>query len=62
MTNELERIWKEAVANLFKALSRYLPGGTEEDHEKPQSGSPGQDLNPGLAEYVAGVLTAQLRF
>jgi hypothetical protein len=32
--DELERIWKEAVV----VLSRNLPGGIEENHEKLQSG------------------------
>jgi hypothetical protein len=36
--NELERIWKEAVMALFKVLSRYFPGGTEENYKKPESG------------------------
>jgi hypothetical protein len=38
VSNELERMWKEAVLAEFKAIFRYLPGGTEENHEKPQSG------------------------
>jgi hypothetical protein len=36
--DEFERMWKEAVVVSFKALYRYLPGGTEEDHETPHSG------------------------
>jgi hypothetical protein len=36
MNNELERIWKEVVMVEFKVLSQHVPGGTEEDHEKPQ--------------------------
>jgi hypothetical protein len=40
MNNELERICKEAVEAQFKILSWHLPGGTEESHEKPQSGKP----------------------
>jgi hypothetical protein len=38
VNDELERMWKEAVVALFKVLSRHLPGGSEENHEKPQSG------------------------
>jgi hypothetical protein len=34
VSNELERMWKEAV--VVKVLSQHLPGGTEENHEKPQ--------------------------
>jgi hypothetical protein len=46
----------------YKALSRHSPGGTEENHEKRQSGlSPGRDLNLGSPEYEAGVLTTQPR-
>jgi hypothetical protein len=33
MNDELEMIWKEAIV----AKLRYLPKGTEEGHEKPQS-------------------------
>jgi hypothetical protein len=37
VNNELERLWKEASwPNIV--LSWYLPGGAEENHEKPQSG------------------------
>jgi hypothetical protein len=38
MNNELERMWKEKVMACFEILSWHLPGGTEETHEKPQSG------------------------
>jgi hypothetical protein len=38
MSNELERVWKEAVMARFKILSQHLPGETEENQEKPQSG------------------------
>jgi hypothetical protein len=46
-----------------KALSRNLPGGTEENHEKISQDirSPGSDLNPGPPEYEAGVLTTRPR-
>jgi hypothetical protein len=36
MNNELQRIWIEAVVDLFKVLSWRLPGGLEENHEKIQ--------------------------
>jgi hypothetical protein len=38
MHSELERIWKEAAVIKFKVLSQHLPVGTQENHEKPQSG------------------------
>jgi hypothetical protein len=38
VNNELERMWKEAVMAKFKVLSQHLPGRTEENHKKPQSG------------------------
>jgi hypothetical protein len=38
MSNELEGIWTEVVVAEFKVLSRHLPGGTDEKHEKRQSG------------------------
>jgi hypothetical protein len=38
VNDELERMWKEAVMAEFKVLSWNLPGRTEENHEKPQSG------------------------
>jgi hypothetical protein len=40
MNNELERIWKEAVVVQIEVLSRHLPGRTEKNHEKLQSGYP----------------------
>jgi hypothetical protein len=38
VNNKLERMWKEVVIAKFKALSRYLLEGTEENYKKPQSG------------------------
>jgi hypothetical protein len=38
VSNELERMWKEAVVAYFKVLSLHFPGGNEENLEKPQSG------------------------
>jgi predicted P-loop ATPase len=36
MNDELERIWKKAVAAYFKAPSWHLLEEAEENHEKPQ--------------------------
>lgn len=36
VNNELKIIWK--VVAKFKVLSWHLPGGNDENHEKPQSG------------------------
>jgi hypothetical protein len=36
MNDELEWIWKESLVSQFNVLSRYLTGGTEENHENPQ--------------------------
>jgi hypothetical protein len=38
---------------------RHLSGGSEENHEKPQSGSliPSRDFNPGPPEYKTGALS-----
>jgi hypothetical protein len=46
MNNKLKRIQKEAAVAKFKVLSRHLPGGTKENHEKvcQDSQSLGQDL------------------
>jgi hypothetical protein len=33
VNNELESMWKEAILALFKILSRYLTGGTEEKYD-----------------------------
>jgi hypothetical protein len=52
---EFERKWLWCN---FKVLSLYSPGGTDENHEKPQdSRSPGRDFNPKPPEYETGVLT-----
>jgi hypothetical protein len=46
----------------FTVLSRHLSGGIEEYQEIPQDNlSLGQDLNPGLSDYVSGVLTTRPR-
>jgi hypothetical protein len=61
MNYKLERIWNEAAMAEFKVLSRNLPGGTEENHGKPQDSSPpGRDFNLGFSEKEPGVLTARL--
>jgi hypothetical protein len=38
MIYELEKMWKEAAMSSFMRLSQHLPGRTEENHEKSQSG------------------------
>jgi hypothetical protein len=60
---ELKRICKEAVAAYFKALSRHLPGGTEENNENHSrdSWSPGRDINPEPPEYETGMITTRPR-
>jgi hypothetical protein len=35
VSDELERMSKEAVVVYFKVLFVYLPGGTEEQHKNP---------------------------
>jgi hypothetical protein len=36
ISNEFENMWKDAGMTFFEILSRYLPGGTERNHEKSQ--------------------------
>jgi len=38
VSDELERIWKEAVVAHIKVLSQHLSGRSRENHEKPLSG------------------------
>jgi hypothetical protein len=38
MNDEFERMWKEAVTDYFKVLSRHSSGGTEENQENSRSG------------------------
>jgi hypothetical protein len=46
----------------FKVPFYLLPGGTENNHERPlASRSLGLDLNPGRSGYERGVLTTRLR-
>jgi hypothetical protein len=40
VNDELNRMWKEVVIGVFKALSWHFPGGTEKNHNKSQSGYP----------------------
>jgi hypothetical protein len=56
-------MWKEAAVAKFKVLYRYLPGGTEKNHEKlgQDSQTPGRDLKPGPPEYETAVLTVRHR-
>jgi hypothetical protein len=34
----LEKTWKEAAMVQFQVISQNWPGGTERNHEEPQSG------------------------
>jgi hypothetical protein len=54
---------KKAVLAWFKVLSRHLPGGTQENHERlsQDSRSPVQDFNSGPPDYKAGVPTFRPR-
>jgi hypothetical protein len=53
----LEKIWKKAVV-IINVLQRYFARGAEENHvEREDSRSPGRDVNPGPAEYEAGVVS-----
>jgi hypothetical protein len=53
-----KRLWPS-----FKAISRNLPGETEENHQNlsKYSRPPGRDLNVGIVEYEAEVLTTRPR-
>jgi hypothetical protein len=57
MNNELKRIWKEVIMASFEVLFQHLPGGTEKNHKKLQSGQPVPEprLSPGSPKYEAGV-------
>jgi hypothetical protein len=46
-----------------RKVYRHLPGGTEENHEKPVmiAGRWGLESNPGPLEYEIGVLTTRSR-
>jgi hypothetical protein len=56
MSDELERIWKEAA--VLQALSLNFPKGAEKSHEilSQDSWSPDRYLNPGPPEYEARML------
>jgi hypothetical protein len=59
VNEDFESMRNEAVVASFKALSRHLSGGTEENYEyiSQDNWSPYQALNPGPPKYEAGVLT-----
>jgi hypothetical protein len=40
MNYVLERVWKDEVMVYFKVLSQNFPGGSDENHDKPQSSWP----------------------
>jgi hypothetical protein len=56
-------MWKQEVVAQLKALTRHLPGGTEESHEdlSQDSRSLDRDLNTGPPEYETIVLTTKPR-
>jgi hypothetical protein len=54
VTNELEKMWKEAVAVQFEGPSRQLPGDTLENCINIQTR---QGLNLGNTENEAGILS-----
>jgi hypothetical protein len=51
VNNELRRTWKEVVVAYFKVLSWNLPGGTEENHEKPVRLVSGLRFEPRTSKY-----------
>jgi hypothetical protein len=56
MNDDLESIWKKAVAAQIKVLPQHLTGGTEENWKACQNNrSPGRNLNPGPPEYDLSV-------
>jgi hypothetical protein len=57
MNYAVERMRNEAVVAQIKVVSRHLPGRTEENYEKYESGQPVCELrlNPGPPEYERGV-------
>jgi hypothetical protein len=62
MNNELGYIWKEQSRINFKVLSCSLLTATGEIRNLSQDcRSPGQNLNPGPAEYEAGAQTTRLQ-
>jgi hypothetical protein len=51
---------KKVVVATFKIISRYVPGGTEEnDEDLRDNRSLSRDLNPRSRKYEAGVPTSQ---
>jgi hypothetical protein len=51
-------MWKKTAVAYFKVLYLYLPGKTNENHEKSQKEEPayGEDSNPEFPKYGQGVL------
>jgi hypothetical protein len=47
LNNELEIMWKKAVVTKCKVLSLHLLRRTKVNHEKLDTHSPGQHMNPG---------------
>jgi hypothetical protein len=58
--DELERIWKEAIASWFKAFCRHLPEGLREQRKTCQGSQfLDQDFNLGSPGYEASVPTTR---
>jgi hypothetical protein len=59
---ELEITCETAVVVYFTVIFQHLTGGTKKNQETNKySRSPRRDLNPGIHDYEAGVLIAQLQ-
>jgi hypothetical protein len=61
MTYELERMWMEVVRAYFKVLSSICLQGLKKTMKNlsQDSQSPGQELDLGVPEYEARMLTSQ---
>jgi hypothetical protein len=61
MTDELERMWKEATKYYFEVLYRHSPGWIEKNHEKLQDNRHlGRDPNRAPTEYNSEALSPEL--
>jgi hypothetical protein len=56
VNNKLERVWQEAVVAKFQVLSRHIPEGIEENHEKLYSECQGRYLNREPSKYMPEAL------
>jgi hypothetical protein len=57
VNNELETMWKEAVVDKFKVLTRQFFGLTEVNHENLSRGIffPSRHLNQGPLDHEGGI-------